>query len=196
MSGSQQQVSVLLERVRGGDGGAKQELLEVTYDELCRLASILLSRERPGHTLSTGALANEAFIKLMGQENPNWQNRAHFFGVVTKAMRRLLVDHARKKKAGIRGGDHHRVEFDSGIAGFTSKEEEILGIDQELDRLAEVRQRAAELVELKFFAGLSTEQAAEALEISPSVAYSEWAFARAWLYRRLGHGEEPKPEAQ
>jgi len=148
----------------------------------------LLAHERPGHSFATTDLVHEAAAKLMGSDKWTWENRQHFFGVAATAMRRILVDHARAANADKRGGGRQRVDLDTGLGagGIAPEQEDLLGIDEELNKLAAINERAARIVELRFFGGFKMSEVAEAIGVAESVAYGDWAYARAWLYRRLG----------
>jgi RNA polymerase sigma-70 factor, ECF subfamily len=178
-------VTRLLADLSGGHTGALERLLPLVYDELKQLAASQLRRERDEHTLGPTALVHEAFFRLVDQRSVSWQGRAHFFGVAAQAMRRILVDHARRRSAAKRGRQH-QVTLDSEAAGADeAPADEVLAVDEALERLAAVDPRQAKLVELRYFAGFSIEEAAELLEISPATAKRDWTFARAWLQREL-----------
>ena len=178
-------VTRLLADLSGGQTGALERLLPLVYDELKQLAASQLRRERDEHTLGPTALVHEAFFRLVDQRSVSWQGRAHFFGVAAQAMRRILVDHARRRSAAKRGRQH-QVTLDSEAAGAdAAPADEVLAVDEALERLAAVDPRQAKLVELRYFAGFSIEEAAELLEISPATAKRDWTFARAWLQREL-----------
>lgn len=192
----QETVTRLLMQVAGGEGCAAGELLPLVYDELRALASAYFRGERASHTMQPTALVHEAYMRLVDQTSIKWNSRNQFFVVAAKAMRNILVDHARAKGRSKRGGDWQRVSL-SGAAraegGSDSGElslEEILAIDEAMTRLAALDERKARLVELRFFAGLSGEDAARILGIARSTAADEWRMARAWLYREL-KGCEP-----
>jgi RNA polymerase sigma factor (TIGR02999 family) len=160
-------------------------LLPLVYEELKVLAMSQLRRERNEHTLGPTALVHEAFLRLVDQRSVSWQGRSHFFGVAAQAMRRVLVDHARRRAAAKRGRQH-QVTLESGaMEAGDERPEEILAVDEALERLATTDPRPARLVELRYFAGFSIEEAAGLLEISPATAKRDWAFARAWLQREL-----------
>jgi RNA polymerase sigma factor (TIGR02999 family) len=177
-------VTLVLQRVRGGDRAARDALLPLVYDELRQLAGGMMRSERAGHTLQTTALVHEAYVRLIGQDT-DWANRAHFFGVAALAMRRVLVDHARAKMAAKRGGGSPaRLESDP-AAEVTSFDIDVLSLNELLDRLAALDERKARVVELRFFGGMTNEQIAESLGIARSTVSEDWAFARAWLAARL-----------
>lgn len=175
-------VTRILSAIEGGDAQAAEQLLLLVYDELRRLASQKLTQEKPGQTLQATALVHEAYIRLVdGQQPKHWDDRRHFFAAAAEAMRRLLVENARKKRAIKRGGDRIRVELDKAELVSNSSPHELMAIDDALGKLATEDPDAAQLVKLRYFAGFSVEQAAEMIGISRSSAYEQWAYARAWL---------------
>jgi RNA polymerase sigma factor (TIGR02999 family) len=179
-------VTQVLSAIEQGDPQAAEQLLPLVYDELRRLAADKLARESPGHTLDATALVHEAYLRLVGAEQARrWDGRGHFFAAAAEAMRRLLVDRARRRRSRKRGGDRARVEFDE--AGLAAAEcpDEVLAVDEALAGLAAADAQAAELVKLRYFAGLSIPEAAEALKMSPRSADRLWAYARAWLRRAV-----------
>ena len=178
-------VTRVLERAQKGDASAATELMPLVYEELRRLAAARMSRERPDQTLQPTALVHEAWLRLVGNENQEWDGRAHFFGAAAEAMRRILVDRAREKKALKRGGNLERLDVDALELPSPMPDDELLALDEALDRLATVDTRAAEMVKLCFFVGLTQEEAARELGISLSTAERVWGFARAWLLREL-----------
>ena len=184
-------VTLILNAVQQGDPKAAEELLPLVYDELRRLAAWHMANERPGHTLQATALVHEAYLRLLGQEDPGWQGRRHFFGAAAEAMRRILVENARRKKRLKHGGQLERVEFKEVEIPSPLPDDKLLAMDEALNRLNEVDSRAAELVKLCFFVGLTQEQAAKELGISISTVERTWAFARAWLFREIQ--KEPTP---
>ena len=186
---SAHQVTQLLVRWRAGDRRALDELTPLVYDELHRLASRYMRGERPGHTLQTSALVNEAFLRLAGHEEIEWQNRAHFFAIAAQAMRRILVDHARRRGNQKRGGDAHKVALEEGLIVSAERAAEVVALDDALTRLAEVDPRKSQLVELRFFGGLDIEETAEVLQVSPGTVMRDWTFAKAWLRREIAGGE-------
>ena len=181
-------VTRVLERAQQGDPNAAAELLPLVYQELRRLAAHKMANEAPGHTLQPTALVHEAWLHLGGDKQPTWQNRAHFFGAAAEAMRRILVDRAREKKALKRGGDLQRVDIDALELPSPLPDDELLALDEALDRLSTVDTRAAEMVKLCFFVGLTQEEAARELGVSLSTAERLWGFARAWLLREVRKG--------
>jgi RNA polymerase sigma-70 factor, ECF subfamily len=184
MGVDQGEVTLLLRAMQGGDPTASEKLLPLVYNELHRLAESYMRRERPNHTLQPTALINETYLRLTG-DTINWQNRAHFVGVAANIMRRVLVDHARAHKAGIRGGNLQRVEFEEGIAISKERSTEMLLLDDALNKLEEVNPRQAKVVELRYFGGLSVEEIAAILNIGPRSVEREWASARVWLFERI-----------
>jgi RNA polymerase sigma factor (TIGR02999 family) len=178
-------VTQILKAAQEGDPAAANRLMTVVYDELRRVAAQKMAAESPGHTLQPTALVHEAWIKLGGNEQPAWENRAHFFGAAAEAMRRVLVSRARKKNAAKRGGEMERIEFEGLEVASPMPDEELLALDEALDRLVTVDARAADMVKLCFFVGLTQEEAAQELRISISTAERVWGFARSWLLREV-----------
>ncbi len=185
MPGPSSQVTQLLVRWRGGDREALDSLLPLVYDELRRIARHYLQGERPGHTLQSTALVNEAYVRMVAQDFPQWQNRAHFFAVAAQLMRQILVDHARSHRASKRGGNVYKVTLDEAEGQPLAADVDIVALDDALKELAEMDPQQSKVVELKFFAGLSIEDTAEVMGISPSTVKRDWVTARAWLYREL-----------
>ena len=179
-------VTGLLQAWRAGDASAGERLLPIVYAELHRRAAAAMRREDPGHTLQPTALVNEAYMRLVGQRQADWQNRSQFYGIAAQLMRRILIDHAREHLAAKRGGGARQVTL-SGVEAPADSDDavEILALHDAIEKLATLDQRQARIVELRYFAGLSVEEAAEALEISPATVKREWATARAWLKREL-----------
>jgi RNA polymerase sigma factor (TIGR02999 family) len=188
-----QNVTQLLIGWSKGDKQALDALLPLVYEELRRQASRYLRRERVGHTLQTTALIHEAYLKLVDQKNVQWQNRAHFFGIAAQLMRRILVDHARTRKRAKRGGSDIRVSFNEAEAMAAGKDLDIVALDEALHRLAEIDEQQSKIVELKFFSGLTVEETAEVLAISPATVKRDWSMAKAWLHRELS-GEVGRDE--
>ena len=192
------EVTQILHAIAEGDPDAASQLLPLVYDELRKLAAQKFARETPGQTLQPTALVHEAYLRLVtnaqgeGQEEPPWDSRGHFFAAAAEAMRRILVDSARRKKRAKRGGDRRRVDLDEQDVPVRPPPDEIVALDEALTRLAEEDPPAAQVVQLHFFAGLSIEQAAEALGVSRATAYRQWSYARAWLRCAIGgEGEAP-----
>jgi len=177
-------VTALLRAWSAGDEEARNELLPVIYDELRRRAAGQLRRERRGHSFQPTALVHEAWLRLVGQKMP-WQNRAHFFGMASEMMRRILVDHARGSKRGKRSGGWTRVELDEALAISEQRDIDLILLDKALRELSELDPRHGRIVELRFFGGLTLEETGEVLGVSPATVKREWSLARAWLYRRL-----------
>ncbi|MCA9169776.1 MAG: sigma-70 family RNA polymerase sigma factor [Planctomycetales bacterium] len=183
--------SDLFRRIQSGDPQAAAELLPLVYDELRRLAKARLSSERAGQTFQATDLVHEAYRKLVDTKDgggENWKSEGHFFGAAAQAMRRILIDRAREKAARKRGGDLQRVEFDGIEHPASERPEELLQLDAALDQLEKCDPQKAELVKLRFFAGLTNKQAAKSLGISPATADRQWAFARAWLKTEMKRG--------
>lgn len=176
-------VTRLLEAAAAGDRHAAAALLPLVYDELRKLAAAKMAAESPDHTLDGTALVHEAYLRLVGDQQ--FHGRGHFFAAAAEAMRRILVDAARRRAAAKRGGESIRVPFPDDLATDKS-DSDLLGVHEVVDQLAAHDPRSAELVKMHVFAGLPLERAAEVLGISPRVAYRDWAFARAWMFRRLG----------
>ena len=180
-------VSQLLLRIEDGDRGASEQLLPLVYRELRELARSKLRRERPDHSLQATALVHEAFLRLVGsnEANRNWNGRSHFFAAAAEAMRRILIESVRRKNSQKRGGDHVRIDFSSIDQIAMARGERILALDEALDRLNDLDPVKANLIKLRFFAGLSQEDAANALNISNTTAKRYWAFSRAWLKAQM-----------
>ena len=180
-------VTRILNAIERGEAQATEELLPVVYDELRLLAAQKLSRERPGQTLEATALVHEAYLRLVGDGSPKWENRGHFFAAAAEAMRRILVERARRRRSAERGVALQNTGLEPVILGTqrVASANDIMALDEALARLGEVDPKKAELVKLRFFAGLTTEQAALALGISRNTANRYWAYARAWLRAEL-----------
>jgi RNA polymerase sigma-70 factor, ECF subfamily len=190
MSTSTEEVTRLLVAWREGNQGALDALLPVVYDELRRIARRYLSREAAGHTLEATALVNEAYLRLVNQQHLDWQNRAHFFAVAARVMRHLLVDHARSHLYQKRGGGAVQVTLGDALDVSAGGHEvtDVLALNEALERLAQFDARKAQIIELRYFGGLSVEETAAALDVSDITVKREWAKAKAWLYRELtGH---------
>jgi RNA polymerase sigma factor (TIGR02999 family) len=178
-------VTQILRAAEQGDTDAAERLLPVVYAELRRVAAHKMAQEAPGHTLQPTALVHEAWLRLVGDEAPKFANRAHFFGAAAEAMRRILVESARRKKREKHGGDMVRVDVEVVEVPLPMPDDELLALDEALNGLAAVDARAAEVVKLCFFVGLTQEQAAKELDVSISTAERLWSFARAWLFREM-----------
>jgi RNA polymerase sigma-70 factor (ECF subfamily) len=184
---SQQQITRLLQAWREGDGEALDALIPLVYDELRRLARRYMRGQKPGHTLQTTALVNEAYMRLVGSDQVRWQNRTHFFAVSAQVMRRILVDFARARTNLKRGGGAaNRVTFDEAIELVPGRRTDLVALDDALRALADLNARQSQIVELRYFGGLTEEETAEVLGISERTVRREWALARAWLFRELG----------
>ena len=187
---SSKQITQLLVAWGDGDQSALEELTPLVYEELRRLAHHYMGRERPGHTLQTTALVNEAYIRLIDWKNVHWQNRAHFFAVSAQLMRRILVDFARSRGYAKRGGGALAVTLDEAALVSSEKGTDIVALDQALLSLADLDLRQSRVVELRFFGGLSIEETAEVLKVSPGTVRRDWSLARAWLHRELTDNRE------
>ena len=187
-------VTQILSAIEAGDPHAASELLPLVYDELRKLATARMADERPGQTLTATALVHEAYVRLVGgDQSQGWNGRGHFFAAAAEAMRRILVDNARRKARVRHGGGRHRLDLAAVDLSIDVPADQVLTLDEALGRLAGRDPQAARVVDLHCFAGLSVEQAAEVLGISPRTAYRDWAFAQAWLYREI-RGADPPPE--
>jgi RNA polymerase sigma factor (TIGR02999 family) len=178
-------VTLLLAQLQGGQHNASEQLIALLYAELHDLAVSYLRRERSDHTLQPTALVHEAYLRLVDQRNTTWQNRAHFFGIAAQAMRRVLLDHARRKRAGKREGGAQRITLDEGVAEAPQRSIDLIALDVALERLKREDERQYKVVELRFFGGLDVDQTAEVLRISPATVKRDWTFAKAWLHREL-----------
>ena len=179
---SPHEITRLLADWSNGDQQALEKLTPIVYEELRRLAGRYLRQERQDHTLQSTALVHEAYLKLIGQHSIQWRNRAQFFGVAAQLIRRILVDYARRKKSDKRGGQRERVDLDAVEIAVADWPEDLVALDEALTRLTAVDPRAAQLVHLRFFAGLPIPEAADVLGVSPRTADRLWAYARAWLH--------------
>jgi len=179
-------VTQLLKDWSGGDEAAVDKLMPLVHEELRRLAHQYMRREKPGHTLQTSALVNEAYVRLVDQSKIQWESRAHFFGIAARLMRQILVDQARRKNFAKRGGGAIRVSLDSANAIAQEQSANVMALDEALKTLEQTDLRKSQIVELRFFGGMSIEETAEALKISPGTVMREWTFARAWLRKEMG----------
>jgi RNA polymerase sigma factor (TIGR02999 family) len=184
-------VTALLGQWRSGDAQALERLLPLVYRELHRVAGRYLRRERSDHTLQSTALVHEAYLRLAGPEAPEWRNRAHFFGVAANLMRQILVEHARARHAAKRGGHAVKLSLEDAPDLPVAIDLDVLALDDAMQRLALMDPQQAEIVELRFFGGLSVEESAEVLGISPATIKRDWSSARAWLYREMTEAESP-----
>ena len=182
-----QDVTLILDRINNGETSAPDELLPLVYDELRKLANGYLKQERPDHTLQPTALVHEAYIRLTDWENVSWQGRAHFFSVAAQVMRNILVDHARRKKAEMHGGNLQKLALDEAISFSDEREVDLVDLDDALNELANLDERQAKIIELRFFGGLTIDETAHALNVSAMTISRDWNFAKAWLYRRLSN---------
>jgi RNA polymerase sigma factor (TIGR02999 family) len=183
---SSHNITHLLHEWSAGDQQALETLTPLVYEELRKQAARYLRRERQGHTLQTTALIHEAYLRLVDARDVNWQGRAHFFAIAANLMRRILVDHARRRDASKRGGSFVRMSLDETLAVAEEVEVDLIAIDEALDRLAALDPQQARVVELRFFSGLTVEETAAALGVSPKTVKRDWAVARAWLRREIG----------
>ena len=181
-------VTQILSAIEQGDPKAAEQLLPLVYNELRNLAIQKLGRVPPGQTLQPTALVHEAYLRLVGGEERLWDSRGHFFAAAAEAMRRILVENARKKGSRKRGGDRARADFDVDQLAVPELREDLLALDEALDRLAEADPEAARLVQLRYFAGLTLAEAAKVMDVSPRTADRLWAYARAWLHQALEGG--------
>jgi RNA polymerase sigma factor (TIGR02999 family) len=187
MTASLKDVTQLLVHWGRGDKQALDRLMPLVYDELHRMASRYLRRERQEHTLQTTALINEAYLRIVDQNRVNWQNRAHFFGVAAQMMRRILVDHARSHLYAKRGGGAQKLTLDEAIATPQERDLDLVALDDALTTLAEIDPQQSRIIELRFFGGLTIEETAEVLSISPATVKRDWNMAKAWLYGEISN---------
>ena len=185
MSPAPNEVTQLLVAWSNGDSAARDALIPLVHDELRRLAHRYMGRERSDHTLQTSALVNEAYLRLIDQRDMKWQNRAQFFGIAAQMMRRILVDYARKRGFAKRGGGLHAVPLDEVMIVSPERAAEVVELDDALKCLAEFDQRKCQIIELRFFGGLSIEETAEVLGVSPGTVMRDWTLAKAWLRREM-----------
>ena len=187
---SPEEVTGLLVAWSEGDENAYEKLVPLVYAQLHQLAHRYMSRERPGHTLQTTALINEAYLRLIDQKATRWQNRAQFFGIAAQLMRRILVDHARAKHRAKRGGQDIRVSLTDATSVTKDPDLDLVQLDEALNRLAEIDLQQSKIVELRFFSGLNVEETAAALNISPATVKRDWSVAKAWLHREITGPDE------
>lgn len=193
MEPSDTDVTALLSKMAEGDASAAEKLVPIVYEELKRLARRYMRRERADHTLQTTALVHEAYLRLVGQEAVRWQGRSHFLGIAAQIMRRILTDHARRNLRLKRGGARQILPLDEALAFSPEHSDELLKLDEALDRLAKLDPRQGRIVELRFFAGLTVEETADFLGISPKTVKRDWAVARAWLHAEVGGSDAIDP---
>ena len=185
MTPSSESITQLLTEWRDGDETALDRLIPLVYEELRRLAHHYLRRERPGYTLQTSALVNEAYLRLVDHKGMRWQNRAHFYAVAAQAMRRVLVDHARSRDAAKRGGGANLIGLDEAATAAQMQAANLLALDEALNQLALIDKRKSRIVELRYFGGMSVEETAEVIGVSPVTVMREWSSAKAWLLRAI-----------
>jgi RNA polymerase sigma factor (TIGR02999 family) len=183
------EVTRILAAIEEGDGRAIDQLLPAVYQELRHLAAQKLSREKPGQTLQATALVHDAYLRLVGDDSQNWSSRTHFFTAAAEAMRRILIENARRKKSHKHGGRRQRVDLRDEDVAIEGPSEDVLALDEALTALAEKDPVKADLVKLRYFAGMSLDEAAQVLGLSESTANRYWRFARTWLYARVAAGE-------
>ncbi|MFY9556406.1 MAG: sigma-70 family RNA polymerase sigma factor [Blastocatellia bacterium] len=191
MTPSPKSITELLIEWRDGDQTALNRLIPLVYEELHRLARYYMRRERPGHTLQSGALVNEAYLRLVDHKGMRWQNRAHFYAVASQAMRRVLVDHARSRHYAKRGGGTQVVTIDQAEGVFQKQAADLIALDEALTDLSTIDPRKSRIVEMRYFGGMTVEETAEVLGIAPVTVMREWSTAKAWLLRAISTGESP-----
>ncbi len=184
-------VTRILDSIEHGDSKAADELLPLVYGELRKLAASKMANEAPNQTLQPTALVHEAWMRLVGNDNPQFANRAHFFSAAAEAMRRILIDNARRKRAQRHGGDQQRVDFENIEVAGPSDDDELLAVSEGLDKLAATHALQAEVVKLRFFVGMTNAEAAQVLGLSERTVKSYWAHARAWLIREIKTAQNP-----
>ena len=187
---SPEEVTQLLLAWNGGDDAALDKLLPLVYDELRKAAKRFLRREHQGHTLQTSALVNEVYLRLIDAKNVRWQDRAHFYAISARLMRRVLVEFARRRHQLKRGGDVQQVSIEEALAFTQGQGADVVALDDALTTLAKLNLRQSRVVELRFFGGLSEDEIAEALKVSPRTVRNDWRLARAWLFRELNKGKD------
>lgn len=179
------EASKIILSIADGKAGSAEELLPLVYDELRRLARIRLNHERPDHTLDATALVHEAYLRLMGGQKHEWNHRGHFFAAAAEAMRRILIENARRRKQLKHGGDFQRIQLDDELVSTCDRDERLLQLDEALAKLQKLDECKARVVHLRYFAGLNAEQTAMAIGVSPATVARHWVFARAWLKREM-----------
>ncbi len=188
---SSNQITELLARWGQGESAAREKLVPLVYDELRRVARHCLAGQRPDHTLQSAALVHEAYLRLVGRSSVHWDDRVHFFAVAAQLMRRILVDHGRKRCAAKRGGDRVTLTLDERLVPARQRELDVVALDDALHELSRMNPQQARVVEMRFFSGLSIEETAQALGISSATVKRDWAVARAWLYREMARTTHP-----
>ncbi|HXU35864.1 MAG TPA: sigma-70 family RNA polymerase sigma factor [Blastocatellia bacterium] len=189
MTPSPKSITELLIEWRDGDETALDQLMPLVYEELRRLARYYMRRERPSHTLQSAALVNEAYLRLVDHKGMRWQNRAHFYAVASQAMRRILVDHARSRQYLKRGGANKMVGLDEAANTVQKQAADVLALDDALNDLSAIDPRKSQIVEMRYFGGMTVEETAEVLGLSPVTVMRDWSTAKAWLLRAIRHGE-------
>jgi RNA polymerase sigma factor (TIGR02999 family) len=184
-SSASHKITQILALINDGKSEASQDLFAIVYTELRRMARNRMAREAPGHTLQPTALVHEAYIRLMADEGSRFQNRAHFFGAAAEAMRRILIEHARRKNRNKRQGNMQRIDLDETLVIQEPKDDELLALDEALSRLEEHDKEMSDVLKLRFFVGLTVQETAEVLNAAPRTIDRQWAAARAWLYRDM-----------
>lgn len=179
------QVSQLLQVWRGGDRNALDALVPLVYKELRRVAHFQLRKERPNHSLQSAALVNEAYLRLVGLSQPQWESRTHFFAIAAQLMRQILVDYARRHGAAKRGGSVAKVSLEDAMVASKKRDLDVVALDDALNDLAKIDARQSRVVELRYFAGLSLEEISQVMEIAPATVQRDWTAARAWLHRQM-----------
>ena len=178
-------VTQLLEAISDGDSSATDRLLPLVYDELRNLAELRMKNEPPGHTLQATALVHEAYLRLVGNRDEDWDNRGHFFSAAARCMRRILVERARKHARIKHGGGRHRVEFNEELVVVEAPSEDLIALDEALDGLEALDKRKSDVVMLRYFAGLTVDETARVVGVSPATVKNDWNFAKAWLYHEV-----------
>lgn len=191
MTKSASALATMVDDARQGDEHALAALMPIVYDELRRLAAAYMRRERPGQTLQPTALVHDVYLRLLQDAKLSWQSRAHFFGIAARSMRQILIERARTRRTAKRGGSQVRVTFDPGLLVAAPQSLDLEAVDEALTRLAAIDPDLAHLVDVRFFGGLSIQEAAEALNVSPATVKRRWALAKAWLARELGPLDRP-----
>lgn len=185
------EITRILEAVSSGEEAAAEDLLALVYDHLHNMARVRMADERLGHTLQPTALVHETYLRLFADQPPAWENRFHFFSAAAEAMRRILIDRARRRDRQKRGGDQQKVDLDSAIGSYEPPAEELLALDEALTRLESIDPQMAQVVKLRYFAGLTIDETAQALQASPRTVSRLWTHARTWLHSELRRGSEP-----
>jgi len=196
MGAQVKEVSALLAGWSNGNEAARDELVPLVYDELRKLAGRYMAHERSGHTLQASALVNEAYLRLVEQRQVRWQGRAHFFAMASHMMRRILVDHARKRYNAKHGGDVQRVLLDEAVIISKGKAWDVVALDDALIRLSAIDPRKSRVVELRYFGGLSMDEIAEVLKVSAVTVRRDWSTAKAWLYRAIARADKASANGQ